>query len=219
MLKAPLRIMIVAALCVLALIGTVVREGLERSAPTAHTVDMRMRAIDPRALLSGHYVIISLEDTVFTRGDRDPCADFEAIEERQSWLALIYQGPEFRIEPPPEQPLSYAPIGARRSRDAAQSLTERDGWRGVAARGSAVCSELPDQANGGIRVASVQTQLPGIERFYAPQAEAERIDGLLRQRDGEEPAMVYAMISISESGRARLVGLKVNGEIIELNWL
>jgi uncharacterized membrane-anchored protein len=224
MLNAPLRIMLVAALCVLALIGLVVREGYERSRPptlNARNIDMQMQAIDPRALLSGHYVIVSLQTRIVTHEDVAPCAEFAAVSDDESWVALAYNGPEFRIPPGPGTPLPYAPVGAARSREAAQAIADRTGGRGrgLAARGTASCAELSEDVIGPTpaRVAAVQTQLVGVERFHAPQEEAERIDALMREQGAD--AHVFAIVNIGRDGRARLKGLNVNGEIIELNWL
>lgn len=210
MLNAPMRIMIVAGVCVLGLIGLVVREGYERDAPTSQAIEMRMQAIDPRSLLSGHYVIVSLQDIIVTNDGADPCANFQAIENRRSWLAITSTGSEGGAAPPPEAPRAYAPVGARSTREEAQAL-------GLAVRGWATCSEIPQEASTPTRTAAVQTNLAGIERFHAPQAEAERIDALMRAQ--AEDTQVYAMINVSTDGSARLVGLKVNGEIISLNWL
>ena len=62
MLNAPLRIVIVAALCVAGLIGLVVRETMARNSGTE--VLLAMEAVDPRALLSGHYVIVQLRESL-----------------------------------------------------------------------------------------------------------------------------------------------------------
>lgn len=221
MLKAPLRIMIVAGVCVLALIGIVLREGYERSRPptmTSRDILVQMQAVDPRALLSGHYVIVSLQTTLELPADAIPCANFAAVDEAQSWVALADLRPETRVDDRTPGLHPHVPVGVAATRDEAQSIANRAGHNGVAVRGTAFCSELPDEDRGPgpISVASVQTTLRGVERFYARQADAERIDALMRDQGA---AQVFAIVNIGRDGRARLKGLSVNGEIIELNWL
>lgn len=224
MLKAPLRILIVAALCVLALIALVVREGCERSRPpsaTSRDVSLPMQAIDPRSLLSGHYVIINLQATTVVPGDVDPCASFEAVADDTSWVALAYSGAETLVPAPGGAPPPYGAVGAASSRDAAVAIAARSGSSraSLAARGTAICSEVTDQRAGPQRHASVQMQLLGVDRFYASQRVAERIDALLRAQSANAEPQVFAIVNIGRDGRARLKGLRVNREIIELNWL
>jgi uncharacterized membrane-anchored protein len=224
MLRAPLRIMIVAGVCVLGLIGLVVREGYERSRPstlTSRDVQMEMQAVDPRALLSGHYVIVNLRTTLRMPGAANPCVDFAAVSDHESWVALADLTPPSRIDRERIGPPPFSPIGVAATRDAAQQIANRDGRYGLAVRGSAYCSEQPDEQHslGPISVATVQTQLAGVQRFYAPQGEAERIDGLLRNQTGGAPVTISAIVNVGRDGRARLKGLNVNGEIIELSWL
>jgi hypothetical protein len=222
MLNAPLRIMIVAALCVLGLIGLVVREGYERSRPStpgSRDIEMQMQAVDPRALLSGHYVIVSLQTTfpAFTEGA--PCSTFAALGDEESWVALAHIGPEHVVQPPADTPLRYVPVGVTATHEEAQAIARRINAHGpLAVRGTAFCSELTEEP-GRARTVSVQTQLRGVERFYAPQAQAERIDALMRERSANDQATIFAIVNIGRDGRARLKGLNVNGEIIELNWL
>jgi hypothetical protein len=59
----------------------------------------------------------------------------------------------------------------------------------------------------------------GIERFHINQADAVRIERILRERvPGGEPR-AYAIVSVGRDGRARLKGLMVDGERLELSWL
>ncbi|QGZ94647.1 GDYXXLXY domain-containing protein [Terricaulis silvestris] len=222
MLNAPLRIMIVAALCMLGLIAIVVREGYERSRPqteTSRDIEMLMQAVDPRALLSGHYVIINLQTRINPPGDAPPCAAFTALADNESWVVLTYYGPDLFMAP--RGPLTYAPIGVANTRAEAQAITNdpERARRGLVVRGSAFCSELTGEDGEPLRVATAQTQLTGVQRFYVPQAQAERIDALMRAQSSEDQPTVFAIVNIGRDGRARLKGLNVNGEIIELNWL
>ena len=82
--KAPIRILIVAALCVLALIGLVVRESMARASGTE--VLLAMEAVDPRALLSGHYVIVALREELSAE---DACWSEQS---REPWLGLAPSG-------------------------------------------------------------------------------------------------------------------------------
>jgi len=63
----------------------------------------------------------------------------------------------------------------------------------------------------------------GIERFYAPQKDAERIEKALRRFDPDVPPdkqpPVYAVLSIGKDGQARLKALLLGDERVELSWL
>ncbi len=219
MLSAPVRILIVAGVCVLALIGLVVRESYERSHTSSRDIEMEMQAIDPRALLAGHYVIINLQTQLPAGDAEDPCAIYRGGGGPDDWLALAYVGPEYRVMPPEGTPFPYAPIGIAPSRGAAETVLGETNPAGVAARGTVQCSvgTVTNPVLGDYQRITLTTQLPGIERFYASQQEAERIDALLRgQADGQ--VRVYAIINIGRDGRARLKGLNVNGEVILLNF-
>ncbi len=223
MLKAPLRIMIVAGVCVLALIGLVVREGYERSrpdSPTSRDIQLQMQAVDPRALLSGHYIIVSFQTTLRGPAGESHCSRFAAVGETESWVALADLRSTPFVPDPQAGPRTYSPVGVAATREAAQAISDdvRRGG-GLAVRGTAYCSELTDEEPRHGSAATVQTQLVGVQRFYAPQAEAERVDALLRAQTPDNPATVFAIVNIGRDGRARLKALNVNGEIIELNWL
>jgi hypothetical protein len=201
MLNAPLRIMIVAGLCVLGLVGLVVHETTARADSTA--VLLAMEAVDPRSLLSGHYVIINLTERL---PDDQDCPDAPASEREgdvppDPWLALSPAGDVHRVS------------GAAPTREAALGLGS------VAVRGTLFCNAAIRAPDGMlIQAASVRLDL-GIDRFYVNQSDAERIDRLLRETSGEAEATVFAVVNIGRDGHARLKGLSVNGEIIELNWL
>lgn len=220
MLSAPMRILIVAGVCALALIGLVVRESYERSRPATESsrdIDIQMQAIDPRALLAGHYVIINLVSEAAATDSETPCAAYDGSD-RDGWVALAYMGPEYVAPPPPGTPFPYAPVGIAATREAAETIISESGFTGLAARGSVICSASPvDPASApSSHRLTLTTQLPGIERFYANQDQAERIDAMLRAPESE--ARVYAIVNIGRDGRARLKGLNVNGEVILLNF-
>lgn len=199
MLNAPLRILIVAALCVAGLIGLVVRETMARASGTE--VLLAMEAIDPRSLLSGHYVIIQLRETVPIDL---PCMSADAEAE---WLALAPNGDTVGVA------AVYSLVGAAPRREATPPI------RGaVLARGSFHCTEPTPPADGFEGSAGWIDLSLGIDRFHINQTDAERIDRLLRAQTPEAETRVLAIVSIGQDGRARLKGLMVDGERLELGW-
>ena len=195
MISAPLRIMIVAALCVLSLIALVVRESMARAAGTE--VQMSMEAVDPRALLSGNYVTVSLREAL-PAGALCPT---NAAGLNNEWVALK-----------PDGAIAHAIGGASTREDALRQAP-------LAAHGSLSCNDASPGFFGiGATHATMVADL-GIQRFYVGQAEARRIDDLLRHADRNAPSPVNAIVSIGQDGRARLKGLSVKGERLELNWL
>ena len=79
----------------------------------------------------------------------------------------------------------------------------------LAVLGTASCRHL---ANG----IAIQTQI-GIDRLHATEAEASAIRAALRRVYG--PPKAQAVLSIGLDGRARLMGVIVNGQRIDLkNW-
>jgi hypothetical protein len=200
MLNAPLRILIVAALCAAGLIGLVVRESMARVSGTE--VLLAMEAIDPRSLLSGHYVIVALQERV--AGDcvlAPPTVDEQDAPDPVSyrWLALRKNG------------AAHSVAGVGRTRD--EALADGD----VALLGTAECSEAfgPE----GEAPQSVTRLNIGIERFHINQTDAERIDAIVRAQTPGQDIRAFAIIAIGRDGRARLRGLMVDGERLELSWL
>lgn len=191
-LNAAPRILIVAATCVLALIGLVIIEGNARS--SGLEARLPMEAVDPRSLLSGHYVQINLTQRlqpgeVCPRGGPD-----------SKWLALRRDGDIYEL------------AGGAASDDDARQISA------VAVRGSFDCSppvEIPDASPSPGWI----TLHLGIDRFYIDQAEALRIERSLREQRPDQQTRAFAIVSIGRDGRARLVGLMVDGERLDLNWL
>lgn len=205
MIAAPFRILIVAALGLVTLIGMVVREGAAREAGTE--VMLPMEPVDPRALLSGHYVAITLSETL-PEGERCPSGldadhawQWDHSGAREEWIALGPAGDHHR---------AIASFDTRPSATDAGTLL---------VRGNASCTE-PEQfagVDGAITQPSVIRAGLGIERFYINQTDALRIEAIMR--DGATPeTRVYAIASIGEDGRARLKGLLVDGERLNLDW-
>ena len=194
MIRAPVRILIVGALCVLGLVGIVVRESMARDAGTE--ILLAIEAVDPRTLLQGHYVTLDIRERLEPEA---PCPPTNAAP-NQGWVALAPDGDTY-----------HAVRGAGLREEA-----ETPG--AILARGGLYCEEAsPGVLGVGSRPAFVTLDL-GINQFYVDQTHAERIDRILReQRPGDE-ARVYAIVSIGQDGRARLKGLIVDGERLELGW-
>ncbi|MBI1339267.1 hypothetical protein GC169_03515 [bacterium] len=209
---APARILIVAGLCLSALVGLVIREGAAR----ADGVEVRlpMEAIDPRSLLSGHYVIVTIQERLAAGASCPPGASAAWDPERR-WVAIAREEaaagsglalPRGRV------------LGVATTRAAAEALLgARDGVRvgGVVAGGVSCDAEAPaDDVGRAMRVEL------GVDRFHASQTEALRIEAVLSDRAvGGDGAQVWAVVSLGRDGRARLRGLEVEGERIDLSWL
>jgi hypothetical protein len=89
----------------------------------------------------------------------------------------------------------------------------------LAVKGTTSCNAAIRTPEGAIVQPAVIRSDLGFDRFYIDQANAERIERVLREASGSGEATVFAIVNIGRDGRARLKGLNVNGEIIELNWL
>jgi hypothetical protein len=59
----------------------------------------------------------------------------------------------------------------------------------------------------------------GVDRFHINQADAERIERVLRDQRTAEETRAFAVLSVGRDGRARLRALKIDGERFELRWL
>jgi len=188
------RILAVAALCAAALIALVISEGMARE--SGQEALLPMEAVDPRSLLQGHYVDIRLIQRLEAN---EPCP---VIEGGAEWIAF-YRGEN--------EVLTFA--GGARSREGATQIAP------VPVKGTFTCSEPVIGAEGNPGMPGwVQLDL-GIDRFHINQTEALRIERVLgQQRPGGE-TRAFAIVSIARDGRARLKGLVVDGERLELNWL
>lgn len=200
-MNAPLRILIVAVLCVAALIGLVVRESRARADGTE--VFLAIEAVDPRSLLSGHYVTLNPQTVL----GPEACTALGEPSPDKPWLALG----EVRVATPAATPAPFAAVG--------QYATRAEAARGgrIAVRGAATCWTSAD-ADGASTAAVVQTRLDGVERFYINQQDAERIDLALREQRPGTPPQAFVIVSIGRDGRARLLGLHLNGERFDLSW-
>jgi hypothetical protein len=59
----------------------------------------------------------------------------------------------------------------------------------------------------------------GVDRFHINQADAERIEQVLRDQRAGEETRAFAILSVGHDGRARLRALLIDGERFELSWL
>jgi hypothetical protein len=195
-MKPVWRILAVAALCIAALIALVVRESAARASGTEML--LAMEAVDPRALLQGHYVTIALRETV---GKDEPCPPTTASPAPDGWVALS----------PGEGGVYHAAGGSSVRAEAAQHGP-------IVVRGGIGCDQ-PFGAIGALvgqqRIVSLDL---GVNAFYVAQDEAQRIENILREQNVGEEARVYAIVSAGQDGRARLKGLMVDGERLELSW-
>lgn len=186
------RILAVAALCAVALIALVVSEGAARQG--GQEAVLPIEAVDPRSLLSGHYVVINLTQRVEPGAHCPAAGDWE-------WIALRREGDVHRL------------VGGAPSREEAQQVGP------LPVKGTFSCSEPFVPADGAPSQPGAIFLDIGIDRFHINQTDAQRIDRVLREQPPREGTRAFAIISVGRDGRARLKGLVVDGERLELNWL
>ena len=107
----------------------------------------------------------------------------------------------------------YVAAGSAESRDQAERLGP------LPVKGTFTCS-APTPAQPGIEPMPGWLSLHlGVDRFHINQADATRIERVLReQRPGEE-TRAFAILSVGRDGRARLRALLIDGERFDLSWL
>ena len=187
----PLRIAAAAVVLVLLLVGVVLRENGARAA--GREVLLPMEAVDPRDLLTGHYVALRLSQQLALS---QPCPRERTTFESGDWIGLKRLEGHYRF------------VGVGKTRQAALS-----GGAELAVRGGVYCSRTAF----GNAEADVVTLDIGVDRFHADQDEAQAIEKALRERrQGEAPA--FAVVSVGEDGRARLKGVIVGGKRTDLTW-
>lgn len=197
--SAPIRIVVVAVLCVLALIGVVVREGSERA--KGAEIVMAMEAVDPRSLLSGNYVALQIREVI---PPDQPCPS-----QMGDWIALAPNG-----RTAPTGARLYSLAGSGPSRDDANLVPDT-----VLARATFYCSP-PTPAADGVQGMPGWISIDfGVDRFHINQTEALRIEAMLRGQRSTDAQRVFAIFSVAADGRARLKGVIVDDERLELNWL
>jgi len=202
------RILVVATLAVLGLVGLVIRESLARAAGVE--VVLAMQGVDPRTTLSGNYVAISLRETLpigqacppgFSATDAVRGGfPFAALPPKR-WVAMARRGDHDTV------------VGVAGDRAAARR------YGPVVARGAAWC-EPPWTSGDGQTVNSAAVSLDlGVDRFHIGQAEAERIGALVARHGAGAAGPVAAIVSVDADGQARLKGLLVEGRRFELELL
>ena len=191
MRNLPLRIAAASAVLVLLLVGVVLRENGARA--TGREALLPMEAVDPRDLLTGHYVALRLTQQLALG---QPCPRERSTFEDGGWIGLKPAGGHYRF------------IGVGASRQAALA-----GGAELAVRGGVYCSRTAF----GNTESDVVTLDIGVDRFHADQDEAQAIEKALRERrQGEAPA--FAVVSVGDDGRARLKGVIVGGKGTDLTW-
>jgi hypothetical protein len=188
----PLRIAAAAAVLVLLLVGVVLRENGARAA--GREVLLPMEAVDPRDLLTGHYVALRLTQQLPLGL---PCPKDATSFESGRWIGLKPVDGHYR----------YTGVGATRQAALA-------GGAEVAVRGGVYCSRMAF-GNGDADVVTLDI---GVDRFHADQDEAQAIDKALAQRRPGEAPSAFAVVSVGQDGRARLKGVIVGGKRTDLTW-
>lgn len=191
-MSAWVRIVSVAALCTIALVALVVVEGIARR--NGQEILLEMAAVDPRSMLSGHYVDINLTERLEPGEECPPDAE-------ETWMSLGRgEGGVYTL------------IGGAPSREMAQLVGP------LPVRGSFTCQppiEMPDaEPTAGWVWLDI-----GVRRFHINQRDALRIERILRDQNPSEPTRAFAIVSVGRDGRARLKGIVVDGERLELSWL
>jgi hypothetical protein len=191
-IEAPPRILAVAALCAASLIGLVISEGYARE--SGEEIQLPMAAVDPRSLLQGHYVHLNFTDRLEPNEVCPASGDWD-------WVALRRQGD------------IYVAAGGAISRDEAQRVGP------LPVKGTFTCSP-PTPASEGVEPMPGWLTLDlGVDRFHINQADAMRIERVLREQRAGEEVRAFAILSVGRDGRARLRALMIDGERFELSWL
>lgn len=199
------RLLAAGALCLAALIFLVVSEARARAAGTE--IILRMQPVDPRALLTGHYIQLSFAEPL-DRGEACPPLVADDLSTRTRapnetrWLALKPDGDlhalagEYLTK---EAALAHAPVVARGS-----------------ARCDSVFMPLPGATDGaGEERVTIVLELP-VDRFHADQDEAEALEKILRDR--AFPGRLAAILSVTPDGAVRTKGIMIDDRRVELSW-
>lgn len=196
----PVRILAVAGVLALGLVGLVVREGRARA--DGQEVRLAMTGYDPRSLLSGHYVQFQLRQDL-PPGARCPGQSEAGATVKDGWVALRADGGR------------HVPAGAARTREAAERIAP------VAVRGVLSCTPgLAPRPGDDARPDDVQSLMldVGIDRIHLDQAQAEAMERQLRRFDPDAVVEADAVVSVGRDGKARLVGVVVAGKRTDLDW-
>lgn len=187
-----LRLRIGAAALLLAglLVGLVVRETAARAA--GREVKLPMEAVDPRDLLTGHYIDLQLTQAI---APGQPCPPgTEAVRNEPGWIAV---GPT----PTGDRVSGFAP-----TREAATRLGP------VVMKGRLFCYVGASDSPGRLSLDI------GVRRFHADQAQSEAFDKALAERRRGEPPTAFAVVSVGADGTPRLKGVIIAGRRADLTW-
>lgn len=189
----PVRIVGAAMVLIAGLCGVLVNESVQRAQGTE--VVLRVRGVDPRNLLTGHFVALRFAEALPAGAVCPPGVNDLGNGGQKGikpWLALKTSGEFARV------------VGVGATREAAKAFAP------VVVQGSASCVfDTPDGPKDlGADI--------GIERFHASQKDAEALQLALRDSTDDTPHL--AIVSIGKDGRARLKGLKINGMSYDLAW-
>lgn len=192
------RILAVAGLCAAALIGLVISEGFARQG--GQEIMLPMEAVDPRALLGGHYVALNFMQRLEANELCPP--NIETAQNNDlDWVALRPQND------------IYIVAAAALSRDEAEQLGP------LPVKGRFTCL-APTPAQADVNAAPGWLTLNvGVDRFYINQTDALRIERVLRDQRPDEQTRAFAILSVGHDGRARLKALLIDGERFDLSWL
>ncbi len=191
-IAAPIRILAVAGLCAAALVGLVINEGAARQG--GQEITLAMEAVDPRALLSGHYVQLNFTQRLEAGETCPEAGDWQ-------WVALRADGDV------------HVAAGGALSREAAQRIGS------LPVKGTFSCSPPTPAAEGMEAMPGWLSLDLGPDRFYINQADATRIETVLREQRVGEETRAFAVLSVGRDGRARLRALLIDGERYDLSWL
>jgi len=190
----PARILGAGLLLVLMLVGLVTYESRARNA--GQEVILAMEAVDPRNLLTGHYVSLRLTQALLPG---QACPPRTQPYSEGGWLALRADGAQHRF------------VGAGPTREAAKAK-----GGDVLIRGGVYCSRVAVGEAGESREAV--TLDIGVDRFHAGQDQAQAMEKALRARRDPGAAPAFAVVSVGDDGRARLKGVILDGKRTDLDW-
>lgn len=196
------RLLAAGAACLVALVGLVVLEGRARAAGVE--VIVPMQPVDPRGLLTGHYIQLSFAQRLEAGRACPPLVERAEGDWRDgphdNWLALRREG------------AIHVLAGEYATRAEAAAAGE------VVARGRARCSQQfwPSPTGDGGEEATVVALDLAVDRFHADQDEAETLEKILRDR--EDAGRMAAILSVTPDGAVRTKGVTIDGKRVELTW-
>jgi hypothetical protein len=182
----PVLILAAGLLLAAALIALVIREHQARAA--GREVALTIQGVDPRDLLSGHYVAFGLAEPL-RETEMCPVTLIDPAL-KGGWVALSPREDHWQA------------TGMAADRAAAARLGV------LTVKGSATCD--PNEHLIRMKI--------GIDRFHASQATAEQAARDLGRPVSDIRPTAYALVSIGQDGHARLSGVQIGGKRIGLDW-